>query len=185
MSVRERVREVGILKTLGHSGGDSRNRGRRISHLPCRRCNRVRVGCRHVLVVSRGPGGDFMPALRNLAVTRIRHRSVSAALLIVIQLIHSCMERVAHFNRRVAELHGLTMAISISQFPQLDCAQDNNDHDSSRHYAHGCCAFVGACPVNGPQTALSRQQILTHFDPAEGFERRVEQRDYARGLPDH
>ena len=85
MSVRERVREVGILKTLGFTPGA-------ILGIVVAESSFISliggiVGC--VLAsgmcsfVSHGPGGDFMPALRNLAVTPpVAAICLSAALLI-------------------------------------------------------------------------------------------------------
>ena len=71
MSVRERVREVGILKTLGFTPGA-------ILGIVAAESSLISlvggaIGCLLAAgmcsVVSKGPGGDFMPALRNLAVT--------------------------------------------------------------------------------------------------------------------
>lgn len=85
MSVRERIREVGILKTLGFTPGV-------ILGIVVAESSFISliggiVGC--VLAsgmcsfVSHGPGGDFMPALRNLAVTPpVAAICLSAALLI-------------------------------------------------------------------------------------------------------
>jgi putative ABC transport system permease protein len=85
MSVRERVREVAILKTLGFTPGAIL--GIVVAESSLISVIGGAVGC--VLaaamcsVVSRGPGGDFMPALRNLAVTpAVGAICLSAALLI-------------------------------------------------------------------------------------------------------
>jgi|SRR5579862_8321779 len=71
MSVRERIREVGILKTLGFTPGAIL--GIVVAESSVISLIGGVIGC--VLAagmcsfVSHGPGGDFMPALRNLAVT--------------------------------------------------------------------------------------------------------------------
>jgi putative ABC transport system permease protein len=71
MSVRERVREVGILKTLGFTPGAIL--GIVVAEASLISLVGGAIGCLLAagmcLVVSHGPGGDFMPALRNLAVT--------------------------------------------------------------------------------------------------------------------
>jgi putative ABC transport system permease protein len=85
MSVRERVREVGILKTLGFTPGEIL--GIVVAESSLISLVGGAIGC--VLaagmcsLVSHGPGGDFMPALRNLAVTpAVGLICLSAALLI-------------------------------------------------------------------------------------------------------
>lgn len=71
MSVRERVREVGILKTLGFTPGAIL--GIIVAESSVIALAGGAIGCLLAAgmcsVVSHGPGGDFMPALRNLAVT--------------------------------------------------------------------------------------------------------------------
>jgi putative ABC transport system permease protein len=71
MSVRERVREVGILKTLGFTPGAIL--GIVVAESSFISLTGGAIGCLLAAamcsVVSNGPGGDFMPALRNLAVT--------------------------------------------------------------------------------------------------------------------
>jgi putative ABC transport system permease protein len=85
MSVRERIREVGILKTLGFT--PAAILGIVVAESSLISVIGGAIGC--VLAagmcsaVSRGPGGDFMPALRNLAVTPpVAAVCLSAALLI-------------------------------------------------------------------------------------------------------
>jgi putative ABC transport system permease protein len=85
MSVRERIREVGILKTLGFT--PAAILGIVVAESSLISLLGGAIGC--VLaagmcsLVSHGPGGDFMPALRNLAVTLpVGLICLSAALLI-------------------------------------------------------------------------------------------------------
>jgi putative ABC transport system permease protein len=85
MSVRERIREVGILKTLGFT--PAAILGIVVAESSVISVVGGAIGCLLAAgmcaVVSRGPGGDFMPALRNLAVTpAVGAICLSAALLI-------------------------------------------------------------------------------------------------------
>ncbi len=71
MSVRERIREVGILKTLGFTPGAIL--GIVVAESSVISLIGGAIGCFLAAgmcsVVANGPGGDFMPALRNLAIT--------------------------------------------------------------------------------------------------------------------
>jgi len=71
MSVRERIREVGIMKTLGFTPGAIL--GIVLGESALIALIGGAVGCLLAAglcgMVSHSPGGDFMPALRNLAVT--------------------------------------------------------------------------------------------------------------------
>ena len=71
MSVRERIREVGILKTLGFTPGAIL--GIVLGEAALISLIGGAVGCLLAAgmcaLVSRSPGGDFMPALRTLAIT--------------------------------------------------------------------------------------------------------------------
>src|SRR6266481_3666378 len=85
MSVRERIHEVGILKTLGFT--PAAILGIVVAESSVISLVGGAIGCLLAAgmcsVVSRGPGGDFMPALRNLAVTPLVGAiCLSAALLI-------------------------------------------------------------------------------------------------------
>jgi putative ABC transport system permease protein len=85
MSVRERVREVAILKTLGFTPGAIL--GIVVAESSLISLIGGAIGCLLAAgmcsVVSKGPGGDFMPALRNLAVTpSVGAVCLSAALMV-------------------------------------------------------------------------------------------------------
>lgn len=71
MSVRERIREVGILKTLGFTPGAIL--GIVLGEAAVISLIGGAIGCLLAAglcsIVSRSPGGDFMPALRTLAIT--------------------------------------------------------------------------------------------------------------------
>jgi len=69
--VRERIREVGILKTLGFTPGAIL--GIVLGEAAVISLIGGAIGCLLAAglcsIVSRSPGGDFMPALRTLAIT--------------------------------------------------------------------------------------------------------------------